>query len=420
MSGPKTSRYTLTPEQRRLLEEQRKLEQRKAVAKAKLQAAHKQLLQLGSTLDAHRQVAGALGDRDGGLGQLIGQLDQVLAPVQPLVAATDQENVTSLEDTARQLQQQLDQAQKLLRQVDAVSSQAKADLMLQLDAAIDQGFAPVQQIAPASTGLRQQALEKLQALAQLPQLPQEYRQRIDQAMDRVEATEQEEFLKNLVALTVNPLIRQVQQYQQEAAQCREVFRELETQYRALCRLHGYTPREYPCTQASVEALREQLQQLQEEVAQDDEQAYIRDCLDAVMAEMGYDVLGSREVTKKSGRRFRSALYAYAEGTAVNVTCSSDGRIAMELGGLDTQDRLPNDRETAALCHSMEQFCSDFPEIERRLRQKGVVLAQRISMLPVDAQYAQIINTSDYQMTGQASLLKKKRRTVQTPKARRKE
>lgn len=32
MSGPKTSRYTLTPEQRRILAEQRKIERRKAGA----------------------------------------------------------------------------------------------------------------------------------------------------------------------------------------------------------------------------------------------------------------------------------------------------------------------------------------------------------------------------------------------------
>ena len=36
MSGPKTSRYTLTPEQRRIFAEQRKIERRKAVASEKI------------------------------------------------------------------------------------------------------------------------------------------------------------------------------------------------------------------------------------------------------------------------------------------------------------------------------------------------------------------------------------------------
>ena len=91
------------------------------------------------------------------------------------------------------------------------------------------------------------------------------------------------------------------------------------------------------------------------------------------------------------------LYTYGEGTAVNVTYSSDGKIAMELGGIDATDRLPNDHETSVLCESMEQFCDDFKEIEKRLLAKGVVLASRISMLPPSAEYAQIINTTDYNM-----------------------
>ena len=50
MSGPKSSRYTLTPEQRRILAEQRKIERRKAVATEKIRKAQKQLLQIGECL----------------------------------------------------------------------------------------------------------------------------------------------------------------------------------------------------------------------------------------------------------------------------------------------------------------------------------------------------------------------------------
>ena len=142
----------------------------------------------------------------------------------------------------------------------------------------------------------------------------------------------------------------------------------------------------------------------------------------MMEEMGYTVIGSREVTKKNGKRFRNELYTYGEGTAVNVTYSSDGKIAMELGGIDATDRLPDSHETAVLCESMENFCEDFKEIEKRLLAKGVVLADRISLLPPSAEYAQIINTADYRMTEKAETLqtKKQRRTATKRKALRKE
>ena len=70
---------------------------------------------------------------------------------------------------------------------------------------------------------------------------------------------------------------------------------------------------------------------------------------------------------------------------------------MELGGLDSTDRTPDAAESSALCKEMEGFCGDFKEIERRLLARGVILASRISLLPPDSTYAQIINTSDYQM-----------------------
>ena len=46
MSGPKTSRYTLTPEQRRILAEQRKIERRKAVASEQIKRDTKRLREI--------------------------------------------------------------------------------------------------------------------------------------------------------------------------------------------------------------------------------------------------------------------------------------------------------------------------------------------------------------------------------------
>jgi len=71
---------------------------------------------------------------------------------------------------------------------------------------------------------------------------------------------------------------------------------------------------------------------------------------------------------------------------------------------------------------MEQFCGDFKEIEKRLLAKGVVLADRISLLPPSAEYAQIINTTDYNMAEKVEKLqtKKQRKTATKQKTLRKE
>ena len=44
---------------------------------------------------------------------------------------------------------------------------------------------------------------------------------------------------------------------------------------------------------------------------------------------------------------------------------------------------------------MEAFCSEFAEIEQRLRNKGVCLGRRIAISPPTAEYAAIININDY-------------------------
>ena len=71
MSGPKTSRYTLTAEQRRILAEQRKIERRKAVATETIKRTQKKLLQIGGMFGADKQIAVELIARtgsDNGLG----------------------------------------------------------------------------------------------------------------------------------------------------------------------------------------------------------------------------------------------------------------------------------------------------------------------------------------------------------------
>jgi hypothetical protein len=232
---------------------------------------------------------------------------------------------------------------------------------------------------------------------------------IDEALNRVENTTNAIFLKNIIALTVNPLIKKVKNFAAERTACYDEFQELNAEYMTLCNLYYYVAQDYPCCKASIDALRCEIQRIKKAVAEDDEQAYISDCLDEVMEEMGYTVIGHREVTKKNGKHFRHELYTYGEGTAVNVTYSSDGKIAMELGGIDATDRLPDAQETSVLCQSMEQFCDDFKEIEKRLLAKGIVLAERLLLLPPSAEYAQIINTTDYQMAEKTDTLQVKKR-----------
>ena len=430
MSGPKCSRYALTPEQRRILAEQRKIERRKAVATEKIRKAQKQLLQIGGMFHAEKQIASELFNRtgnDNGMTTLISELETLITPIQPLVSRTNYEDVNSVEDTANAVCACLKEAEKIASKISSIAATNEGNLKANLSEAIDQGFATsfadIKEIkTDAVASLRIEAAQRLAQISKIDFLPHDYKSEISKVSIRLVEITDEIFLKNFVAVSVNPLIKQANRFIAEYRECQAEFDSLYTEYTALCELYYYVAQEYVCSRSSIQILEAAIARIKKAVAEDDEQAYISDCLDEVMVEMGYSVLGSREVTKRNGKRFRNELYAYGDGTAVNVTYSSDGKIAMELGGIDTSDRVHTAQETDKLCDSMEQFCDDFKEIEKRLLAKGVVLADRISLLPPNSEYAQIINTSDYSMEAEADTIsdKKQRRSVSKQKALRRE
>ena len=430
MSGPKSSRYTLTPEQRRILAEQRAIERRKSVASENIRRNNKRLLQIGSMFSSAKDVSGELMSRcgnDGGFASKLLELENVIAPIAPIISKTNNDDVNSLESAAKEVAESLAKAEKIAAELSAISAKNEMALHASLSADIDKGFstsfADIQTasqttISEGKSKIRSQLIE----MKNNPNLPKELIDELNTTLSKIESIENEAFLKNFSSVTVSPLLKRCKQYLNEYEACHEEFEKLYAEYIALCDLYFYVAQEYPCCNASIEVLKAEIKRIKETVDADDEQAYISDCLDEVMEEMGYTVIGSREVTKKNGKRFRNELYTYGEGTAVNVTYSSDGKIAMELGGIDATDRLPDSHETTVLCESMENFCEDFKEIEKRLLAKGVVLADRISLLPPSAEYAQIINTTDYNMTEKAETLqtKKQRRATTKRKALRKE
>ena len=95
-----------------------------------------------------------------------------------------------------------------------------------------------------------------------------------------------------------------------------------------------------------------------------EKEYIAAAIDDAMAEMGYAVLGHKDIKKKSGKHIKKALYQFGDGTVINVSSTSDGQISMELGAIDYIDRTPTQTEAKNLCKEMQQFCGDFTEIEK--------------------------------------------------------
>ena len=223
-------------------------------------------------------------------------------------------------------------------------------------------------------------------------------------LKRAQEITDDSFIDNYYAMTVLPYIKRCKAYEEQIKEYGEEFDELVSKHRYYSEHLGMPVISFTFSMDSLNSLRHEVAELESQSAEIEEQQYISESLDQVMRDMGYNVVGSREVVKKSGRKFRNELYHFSEGSVVNVTYAANGQISMELGGVDTCDREPSEEESSVLCDEMVEFCDEFPEIERRLKEKGVVLMNRISMLPPAEEYAQIINVSDFYMTDKVDVL----------------
>ena len=237
-----------------------------------------------------------------------------------------------------------------------------------------------------------QMQNKLTEVKMLPNLSEELCCEIDDVKKRTHDFKSISLLRNFNAITVELLVKRCEEYTKQYAE----FEELSIEYQSLCEAEQIKPQVFQCCQEEIHRLKGMIEELRSSSIQAEEQAYISNAIDEVMMEIGYQLIGNRSVTKKNGRRFRSELYTFSEGTAVNITHSSNGQITMELAGIDTTDRQPTDAESNLLCTEMENFCVAFSEFEKRLAEKGVI-SKHISLLPPTSEYAQIININDYEI-----------------------
>ena len=221
-----------------------------------------------------------------------------------------------------------------------------------------------------------------------------------------------DYIENFYAITVLPFAKDCMEY----ASLRDQFDSLYDRYIFLCNERKETAKQYICSKENIKKVEEEISRIEEANAQMFEHGYIDEALEEAMEEMGYKIIGRRETVKKSGRRVKHELYYFGDGTGVDVTFGENGHITMELGGFDTQDRVPDASEAERLVEDMHRFCGEYFALERVLEEKGI-RRKNISLMPPSADFAQIINTDDYELIKPVSkfVVKKGKKTVSNSK-----
>lgn len=405
MSGPKTSRYTLTNEQRQILAEQRRIERLRIQEHTKMQIYRKELLLLeGHFSDAIKkaiEIEKRIGD-DSGLLKQTERLTKTINKLQCDISFDQDTSLDELHHLGAETDEAMSQVRKLVSDIEKLAAINEESLIYDIQEKLDKGFSTsfaelTFTVAQDENNLSNTIRSALTSLQHEIILSSVLAAKVSETLNKLDEINNIAFLENFNALTCIPLQKKCKSYIDEYHQCYVEFEKLRSDYVVLCTMQNIYPEDTECSADGIVVLKSKIEEIEAVIAFDDEKVYVSSCIDEVMNDIGYSILGSRNVTKKSGTHFRSELYNLEDGTAVNITYSSDGRITMELGGLDNTDRIPDDIESQQLCIAMETFCDDFNVIEEKLASKGVIVKDRISILPPNLENAQIINMSDYEM-----------------------
>ena len=406
MSGPKSTRYTLTTEQRRILVEARERERKTRRELDKLQQNKSEIVTLKNNFESAIKNVDMLVERVGAGKEeqtyIRTSLTEIQEVIQEAGIINEQSGLEKLQSINAKIQTVVKSAKKAKALYEGQSKEIADKLSTDIDDSISSGMMirvdeaivkPLSHLEAQHKKIDEviDSVQKLSISRELQEESIEIRQKAHEITN-------EGFIDNYYAMTVLPFVKKCKAYDEQLAEYGEEFGELTSKHRYYCEYLELPMVQFVFSMDKLETLRLEVENLEKQCEQLEEQRHISESLDEVMRQMGYHIVGSREVVKKSGRKFRNELYHFSEGAVVNITYAANGQISMELGGVDTCDREPSEAECVALCDEMSEFCGNFQEIEKRLKEKGVVLANRISMLPPVEEYAQIINISDYEMT----------------------
>ena len=405
MSGPKTSKYTLTAEQRRNLAEQRRIqmETQKQVMQLKAfkQSLKERITKIDSGLSQYQRIVKETGEKKLPLENIKVIRDKAMQELNNAAIVSESSGLNVIQETnvkLRQMQYQvMKQQQVIFKELAEVDEKFRKEIASAVTEGFEVSFAGiVEDITPDVSVYIKKITEAMDEVKEY-ELSQTLKERFVQLKLKAEEIDSVDFIENYYAMSIVPYVKECKAYHCAYIEYGDKFKELLAEYRILAGELGIQSKDYFFSMEAINELTEKVKEMELKRQEQEEQEYISRCMDSVLEAMGYKTIGEREIIKKDGRRFHNELYLFDEGTAVNVTYSSNGQITMELGGLDQTDRIPSDDECRSLAEDMVSFCDDYFEIEKKLKKLGVV-TQRISVLPPEAQFAQIINTSDYIMT----------------------
>lgn len=400
MSGPKTSHYTLTLEQRQIILEQRKIKLEYELLLKQQKDVCSIISQTDEFLNKSEYIWNEV-DTD------TSNIDEVKKIRSNLMTTLNQAEIMNTNSSLNSLQEINKKITILSNKLEKYTKELKSEfyniektfhnkMIEQIEYGFSLSFDNIFNEDSLKDNIYYKKIQEAFLDVSNINISDEQSKRIEIIKEKANEIDSIEFLKNFYSITVLPFVKECKLYNDTYEKYGEEYKYKLYIYQKSAKELGVITENIPFSSEAVSILDEKIKKIEEAIRFKEEQEYISRCIDEAMVEMGYSIIGDREIVKKSGRKFRNELYLFDEGTAVNITYSDNGNITMELGGISNIDRIPTNSECDSLISDMNDFCNDYHKLENYLIKKGIV-TEKISILPPEAQFAQIINVSDYNL-----------------------
>ncbi len=174
-------------------------------------------------------------------------------------------------------------------------------------------------------------------------------------------------------------------------------------YETACKVGGIEIKDFtslPINEDTIKLVDVERENVVELTACMEEKRIVRSEIEEVMAELGYSIIGTRDISRKRPDNTVNTISEIvlagddsSDGTVINVTMM-DGQVVLETMAVDTVNRIPTEEESEFLEEEMENFCSEHAIILEKLAQRGVVL-KRGNWQPPSRKLARVLNINDF-------------------------
>ena len=212
----------------------------------------------------------------------------------------------------------------------------------------------------------------------------------------LKAIEQIEYAHNYYQTIALPLLKKCKEEKKKQDQYRVDFELLFPQYKLLSEVCGEDVLELQVGESGLEKLKEEIARLEKRFEALAHSDLISKIIDETMVELGYELIAEQSKNNRLGQRVDQKLVQFTDHSAIHFTFTENGQMALEIVGIDKQDRLPSMQEAKALKNDMVKFCDRFPKIKGALKKHGLNL-DRINILPADEQFAKILNIANFEL-----------------------